>query len=50
MKKLLFILAGTIILFLSSLIYREKVTPITVNFPIKQLEQELISRFIAQKS
>ncbi len=39
MKKLLFILAGTIILFLSSLIYREKVTPITVNFPIKQLEQ-----------
>jgi hypothetical protein len=40
MKKLLFILAGTIILFLSSLIYREKVTPITVNFPIKQLEQE----------
>ncbi|HEK85617.1 MAG: hypothetical protein ACPLZD_01865 [Candidatus Saccharicenans sp.] len=40
MKKLIFILAGTVILFLSSLIYREKVTPINVNFPIDRLEQE----------
>ncbi|HAV41805.1 MAG TPA: hypothetical protein DCW97_05280 [Acidobacteria bacterium] len=40
MKKLLFILTGVVILFLSSLIYREKVTPITTNFPIGQLEQE----------
>ncbi len=39
MKKFWFTLAVVIILFLSSLIYREKVTPITINFPIRQLEQ-----------
>lgn len=39
MKKLWFTLAVVIILFLSSLIYREKVTPITIDFPIRQLEQ-----------
>lgn len=40
MKKLIFILVGVIILFLGSLIYREKVTPITRNFPLQQLEQK----------
>lgn len=40
MKKLLLILAGVVVLFLSSLLYREKVKPITVNFPTRQLEQE----------
>lgn len=40
MKKLVFILVGVIILFLGSLIYREKVTPITMNFPLQQLEQK----------
>lgn len=43
MKELLLILAGVAVLFLSSLLYREKVTPITINFPAKQLEQESIT-------
>jgi hypothetical protein len=40
MRKLLMVLAGVVILYLSSVIYREKVTPITTHFPVKNLGEE----------
>ncbi|PMP93811.1 MAG: hypothetical protein C0168_10940 [Candidatus Aminicenantes bacterium] len=42
-KLLLIILAWVVALFLSSLLYREKVKPITINFPTRQLDQESIN-------
>lgn len=41
MRKLLMILVGVIILFLSSIIYRERITPVTTHFPVKRLGEEL---------
>lgn len=41
MRKLLMILMGVIILFLSSIIYRERMTPVTTHFPVKRLGEEL---------
>ncbi len=41
MRKLLVILVGVITLYLSSIIYRERVTPVTTNFPVKLLGEEL---------
>ncbi|RLE00361.1 MAG: hypothetical protein DRJ11_11825 [Candidatus Aminicenantes bacterium] len=40
MRKLLIILIGVIILYLSSIIYREKTTPVTTTFPLKHLGEE----------
>lgn len=40
MRKLLIILVGVIVLYLSSVIYREKTTPITANFPLERLGKE----------
>jgi len=34
------ILVGVIILYLSSIIYRERVTPVTTHFPVKRLGEE----------
>jgi len=34
------ILGAVIILYLSSIIYRERVTPVTTNFPVRRLEEE----------
>ncbi|MBN1274244.1 MAG: hypothetical protein JXB26_18430 [Candidatus Aminicenantes bacterium] len=41
MRKLIMILMGVIILFLSSIIYRERITPVTTHFPVKRLGKEL---------
>jgi len=41
MKKLFRVLAGVIILCLSSIIYREHVTPITTHFPVRSLGEEI---------
>jgi hypothetical protein len=40
MRKLLMILVGVIILYSSSIIHRERVTPVTTNFPVKRLGEE----------
>jgi len=40
MKKLIIILAGVIILYLSSIIYRERMKPVTIHFPVKHLGEE----------
>jgi hypothetical protein len=40
MKKLHIVLAGVIILFLGSIIYRKNITPITTHFPTKSLGEE----------
>jgi hypothetical protein len=40
MKRLLMVLAGVIILYLSSIIYRKNITPITTHFPTKSLGEE----------
>lgn len=40
MRKLLVISVGIIIIFLSSVIYRERMTPITTHFPIKFFGEE----------
>ena len=40
MRKLLKVLVGVIILYLSSIIHRERVTPVTTNFPVKRLGEE----------
>jgi len=41
MRKLLMILVGVIVLYLSSIIYRERATPVTTHFPVKRLGEEL---------
>lgn len=41
MRKLFMILMGVIILYLSSIILRERMTPITTHFPVKRLGEEL---------
>lgn len=40
MKKLITILMGVIILFLSSVIYRERITPLTTHFPVKHFGED----------
>ncbi|MDW7761718.1 MAG: hypothetical protein SCM96_13920 [Acidobacteriota bacterium] len=40
MRKLFMVLTGVVILYLSSLVYREKVIPITTHFPAKRLGEE----------
>jgi hypothetical protein len=41
MRKLFMILMGVIILYLSSIIFRERMTPIITHFPVKRLGEEL---------
>lgn len=40
MKKILYILVGVIVLYLSSIIYRERLTPITARFPVERLGKD----------
>jgi hypothetical protein len=40
MKKFLYILVGVIIVYLSSIVYRERVTPITARFPVERLGKD----------
>jgi hypothetical protein len=62
MRKLFMVLAGVIILYLSSIIHREKVTPVTTNvnalsfvtptfiLPLKRLCRKVIARERSDRS